>query len=419
MSAAENARPFATTQSVNQDTNDALRKIEVRTHVSAIFAHLIDLKSFEDESSRFTYFFLQAARTIMQQSNLRVNSGTSTAQSCATPSSIVAGTPVKGSAFTTPAIVSASATSAPTHIPAPKFESSPKHAAQAGDAATGGASRIPTLAVSSAFSLTTAGESEEQQQQPQEKQWKMTDFDIGKPLGKGKFGNVYLAREKQSKYVVALKVLFKKQLHDHGVEHQLRREIEIQSHLRHPNILRLYGYFYDATRVYLILEFAAKGELYGYLKQSVRFPEDRSAFYVQQLTHALVYCHRKHVIHRDIKPENLLLDHRGNLKIADFGWSVHAPSLRRKTLCGTLDYLPPEMVEGLPHDANVDIWSLGVLAYEFLVGNPPFEAQSHTDTYKRIAKVDLKFPSHVSASARDLISKVHGICFNNIFKFSC
>ena len=248
------------------------------------------------------------------------------------------------------------------------------------------------------------------EQQQQEKQWKMTDFDIGKPLGKGKFGNVYLAREKQSKYVVALKVLFKKQLHDHGVEHQLRREIEIQSHLRHPNILRLYGYFYDATRVYLILEFAAKGELYGYLKQSVRFPEDRSAFYVEQLTHALVYCHRKHVIHRDIKPENLLLDHRGNLKIADFGWSVHAPSLRRKTLCGTLDYLPPEMVEGQPHDANVDIWSLGVLAYEFLVGNPPFEAQSHTDTYKRIAKVDLKFPSHVSASARDLISKVRCLC---------
>jgi serine/threonine protein kinase len=279
---------------------------------------------------------------------------------------------------------------------------SPKHVPIA--AAQGEASRIPT---SGAFGAANSDGPEQQQlQQQQEKQWKMTDFDIGKPLGKGKFGNVYLAREKQSKYVVALKVLFKKQLHDHGVEHQLRREIEIQSHLRHPNILRLYGYFYDATRVYLILEFAAKGELYGYLKQSVRFPEDRSAFYVEQLTHALVYCHRKHVIHRDIKPENLLLDHRGNLKIADFGWSVHAPSLRRKTLCGTLDYLPPEMVEGQPHDANVDIWSLGVLAYEFLVGNPPFEAQSHTDTYKRIAKVDLKFPSHVSANARDLISKV-------------
>ena len=77
------------------------------------------------------------------------------------------------------------------------------------------------------------------------KRWSLVDFDIGKPLGRGKFGNVYLAREKQSKYIVALKVLFKTQLQQSHVEHQLRREIEIQSHLRHPNILRLYGYFYD------------------------------------------------------------------------------------------------------------------------------------------------------------------------------
>merc|ERR1711936_1117374 len=92
--------------------------------------------------------------------------------------------------------------------------------------------------------------------------WKLEDFDIGRPLGKGKFGNVYLAREKASKYIVALKVLFKSQLQKAQVEHQLRREIEIQSHLRHTNILRLFGYFYDETRVYLILEFAPKGELY-------------------------------------------------------------------------------------------------------------------------------------------------------------
>lgn len=104
-----------------------------------------------------------------------------------------------------------------------------------------------------------------QQQQQEEQQplrrWHLTDFDIGKPLGRGKFGNVYLAREKASKYIVALKVLFKHQLQQHHVEHQLRREIEIQSHLRHKNILRLYGYFYDANRVYLILEYAAKGTL--------------------------------------------------------------------------------------------------------------------------------------------------------------
>ncbi|DAZ93461.1 TPA: LOW QUALITY PROTEIN: hypothetical protein N0F65_006520, partial [Lagenidium giganteum] len=93
------------------------------------------------------------------------------------------------------------------------------------------------------------------------KTWKLSDFDIGRPLGKGKFGNVYLAREKKSKYVVALKVLQKQQLMKSSVEHQLRREIEIQSHLRHKNILRLYGYFYDAKRVYLIIEYAPQGEL--------------------------------------------------------------------------------------------------------------------------------------------------------------
>mmetsp|Transcript_22055 Transcript_22055/g.89457 ORF Transcript_22055/g.89457 Transcript_22055/m.89457 type:complete len:270 (+) Transcript_22055:196-1005(+) len=125
-----------------------------------------------------------------------------------------------------------------------------------------------------------------------ERRWTLDDFDIGKPLGKGKFGNVYLAREKQSKYVVALKVLYKSQLTKSGVEHQLRREIEIQSHLRHPNILRLFGYFYDQNRVYLILEFAAKGELYKELTKCTRFSEERSATYIAQMAHALHYCHK-------------------------------------------------------------------------------------------------------------------------------
>lgn len=238
--------------------------------------------------------------------------------------------------------------------------------------------------------------------------WQLADFDIGKPLGRGKFGNVYLARERNSKYIVALKVLFKNQLQQSNVEHQLRREIEIQSHLRHPNILRLYGYFYDANRVYLILEYAAKGELYKELQRAGRFDERRTATYIASLAKALIYCHSKHVIHRDIKPENLLLGLNGELKIADFGWSVHAPNSRRKTLCGTLDYLPPEMVEGSLHDDRVDIWSLGVLCYEFLYGQPPFEAAGHSETYKRILKVDLKFPSTpvVSSGAQDLIRKL-------------
>lgn len=90
--------------------------------------------------------------------------------------------------------------------------------------------------------------------------WTLADFDIGRPLGKGKFGNVYLAREKKSKYIVALKVLYKDTILNLNNEHQVRREIEIQTHLRHPNILRMYGYFHDERRVYLILEYAPKGK---------------------------------------------------------------------------------------------------------------------------------------------------------------
>uniref|UniRef100_A0A674H0V4 non-specific serine/threonine protein kinase n=1 Tax=Taeniopygia guttata TaxID=59729 RepID=A0A674H0V4_TAEGU len=241
---------------------------------------------------------------------------------------------------------------------------------------------------------------------PHRRTFSLEDFEVGRPLGKGKFGNVYLARERRSGFLVALKVLFKSQVEQEGVEHQLRREIEIQAHLRHPNVLRLYNYFHDRRRVFLILEFAPRGELYKELQRCRRLDATRTATLMEELADALLYCHGRKVIHRDIKPENLLLGLKGELKIADFGWSVHAPSLRRRTLCGTLDYLPPEMVEGGGHDEKVDLWCLGVLCYELLAGHPPFESPSAADTYRRITQVDLQFPGSVPGGARDLIQRL-------------
>lgn len=155
---------------------------------------------------------------------------------------------------------------------------------------------------------------------------------------------------------------------------------------------------------------------------------------MEEISDALNYCHERKVIHRDIKPENLLLGFGGELKIADFGWSVHAPSLRwgapmwclstvvlllpivclqicflssaasvhlllissrRRTMCGTLDYLPPEMIEGHTHSEKVDLWCIGVLCYECLVGNPPFETSTHTETYKRIMKVCARHHNYI------------------------
>ncbi|CAK9145818.1 unnamed protein product [Ilex paraguariensis] len=223
----------------------------------------------------------------------------------------------------------------------------------------------------------------------------------------GKFGRVYLARETKSKYIVALKVIFKEQIDKYRLHHQLRREMEIQTSLRHPNVLRLFGWFHDSERIYLILEYAHGGELYKELRITGNLTEKQAATYISSLTQALAYCHEKHVIHRDVKPENLLLDHEGRLKIADFGWSVQSRG-KRHTMCGTLDYLAPEMVENKAHDCAVDNWTLGILCYEFLYGVPPFEAESQSDTFRRIMKVDLSFPStpSVSAEAKDLISRV-------------
>lgn len=239
-------------------------------------------------------------------------------------------------------------------------------------------------------------------------------FEIGRPLGKGKFGRVYLARERSSGFVCALKVLHKNEIqHGGGVERQVRREIEIQSNLRHPNILQLYGHFHDSKRIFLILEFAGKGELYKHLRRENRFPEWKAAQYIAQMAAALKYLHKKHVIHRDIKPENILVGIHGEIKISDFGWSVHAPNNRRKTMCGTLDYLPPEMIKPGNHDNyytdKVDLWSLGVLTYEFLVGEAPFE-DTPVMTQRRIARGEMTVPNFVSPEAKDLIKRVSGHC---------
>lgn len=137
-----------------------------------------------------------------------------------------------------------------------------------------------------------------------------------------------------------------------------------------------------------------------------RFSEKRTANYIAQIAEALKYCHCKKVIHRDIKPENLLIGAKGEIKIADFGWSVHAPSSRRTTLCGTLDYLSPEMVHGKTHNETVDLWSLGVLCYEFLVGKPPFESTSYDDTYRKISRAIYTVPNFVSEQATHLIKNL-------------
>jgi aurora kinase len=217
-----------------------------------------------------------------------------------------------------------------------------------------------------------------------------------------------MAREKATGAIVALKVIFKKQVDKHGVLPQLREEIEIQTRLRHPGVLRMFGYFHDEKRVYLVLELAPGGELFKRLQSVGTFDEPTTAKWIGQLSRALKVVHEHHVIHRDIKPENLLLDGEDNLKIADFGWSTVAKN-KRMTFCGTLDYLAPEMLVTQVYDKRVDTWALGVLMYECLVGTPPFEVpDSVEETHARITSGVVEFPDEplLSADAKDLIEKL-------------
>lgn len=252
------------------------------------------------------------------------------------------------------------------------------------------------------------------------KKMRLEDFEIGRAIGKGRFGNVYLARHIPSGgRQVALKVMMKQPIVDANCVHRLRNEAEIQSRIAHPNCLRLFGYFHDDNKVYLVLEYASGGSVNDQLRKCGRFEENVAARHVAAVASALAYLHERNVIHRDLKPENLLYgDDKMTPMIADFGWSIHAPAPfnRRNTFCGTVEYLPPEMLEGETHSYSADSWALGVMAYELLFGSTPFVAgQSRTDdsndeawkskTTSNIQKCSLQYPPdiNISQDAKDFI----------------
>ena len=234
--------------------------------------------------------------------------------------------------------------------------------------------------------------------------WTLNDFEIGKHLGSGKFGKVYLAREKQTHFIVVLKFIKKKQLIECKLEKQLRREIDIQSHLKHPNILRLYGYFWDDQRIYLILEYAPDGDMFTELRKAHHFSEAKAANYAVQVMRGFQHLHENGVIHRDLKPENLLIS-CGVVKIADFGWSINSLD-KRKTLCGTVEYLPPEMIMSQEYNFRVDYWAIGILTYEMLVGQTPFDGENNTRIYENIRFLEYSYPKWISNEAKDFIDRL-------------
>ncbi|OUM57539.1 hypothetical protein PIROE2DRAFT_48642, partial [Piromyces sp. E2] len=252
---------------------------------------------------------------------------------------------------------------------------------------------------------TTTTTSESAEKKKSKHKFSLASFRVIKKIGQGHYSKVYMANLKSKNINLALKVLPKNK-EIAKLIHQIREEIKIQSHLNHKNVLRLYDYFRDERKIYLVLEYAPKGSVSEFQKRFSNFSESLTSKIIKQTADGLEYIHSKHIVHRDLKPENLLVNENNDIKISDFGCAVFTSNIVPGTLYGTLDYFSPEMIESKMYDERIDIWSLGVIMYELLVGKTPFDDPSVNNIYSKIKMVNYSIPSKVSMSANDLISKV-------------
>ncbi|KAJ2776238.1 hypothetical protein GGI15_004903 [Coemansia interrupta] len=236
------------------------------------------------------------------------------------------------------------------------------------------------------------------------------DFSVLRLIGKGGYGKVYLVQHKFSHRYYAMKVLRKASI-------LLKRrqitftmtERSILSEVQHPFIVKLFYAFQSNSKLYLIMEYVAGGELFTHMANERIFSEDQAVFYAAQLVLALAHLHTLGIVFRDIKPENCLLDRHGHLVLTDFGLSKTAlgEDGRTNTFCGTPSYMAPEILDSsISYEFSVDWWSLGILIYEMLTGSVPFKGKSPAQISKNIAKTKVKYPVYMTPDAKDLIIRL-------------
>ena len=239
---------------------------------------------------------------------------------------------------------------------------------------------------------------------------KVERYTKGKYLGKGGFARCYTLTSLTTGNVYAGKVVAKSSLKKEKAQQKLVAEIKIHQHLHHPNIVRFYHSFQDRQNVYILLELCNNQSLMELLKTRKRLTEPEVRFYMLQIIDAVEYLHRNNVIHRDLKLGNLFLNHQLQVKLGDMGLSTKLDKAddRKKTICGTPNYIAPEIISGGTHSFEVDIWSLGVILFTMLVGKPPFETRDVKATYKRIKRGSYTFPDTVELSkdGRHLIEQL-------------
>ncbi|KAI8084286.1 camp-dependent protein kinase 10 [Gilbertella persicaria] len=231
------------------------------------------------------------------------------------------------------------------------------------------------------------------------------DYELIETLGTGTFGRVWLSKQKNTKKYYAIKVLKKADIvRLKQVEH-INSERQVLSQLNFPFIVQLYCTFQDSQSLFMLQEYVIGGELFRHLRKAGRFPADTARFYAAEIVLALEYLHSKDIIYRDLKPENILLDNRGYVKITDFGFAKKVVD-RTWTLCGTPEYLAPEIIQSKGHSKSVDWWSLGILIFEMMAGYPPFYDDNHFGIYERILGGKVQYPNYFDSVSKDMLKKL-------------
>ena len=231
---------------------------------------------------------------------------------------------------------------------------------------------------------------------------KLSDYEIGETLGTGSFGRVRISKNRKTNEYVAMKIMKKVEILKSKQADHIANEIKILSMIDHPFVIKFDGFTQDDKYLYLALELINGGELFTDLRGVGRFPVDQARVYIAQIVSIFEYLHSKNIIYRDLKPENILIHKSGYLKLTDFGFAKIVEG-RTYTLCGTPEYLAPEIILNKGHGKPVDWWTCGILLYEMIAGIDPFSDDDPMMVYQKILKGKIKFPSGFDSNAKSLV----------------
>ncbi|KAI3997604.1 hypothetical protein MKX01_011021 [Papaver californicum] len=237
------------------------------------------------------------------------------------------------------------------------------------------------------------------------------DFVIMRVVGQGAFGKVFLVRKKkgvdendEGDGIFAMKVMRKDTIIKKNHVDYMRAERDILTKVDHPFIVQLRYSFQTKSKLYLILDFINGGHLFFHLYRQGIFSEDQARVYTAEIVSAVSHLHERGIVHRDLKPENILMDSDGHVMLTDFGMAKEIDeSSRSNSMCGTTEYMAPEILQSKGHNKDADWWSVGVLLYEMLTGQPPYTHANRQKLQQKIIKEKFKLPPFLTSEAHSLL----------------